>query len=167
VVYDGRPFEGTDVRIDPGGEILLRGPTLMRGYRFDREGTAAALTKDGWLRTGDAGRLDRNGVLHVDGRLDDLIVSGGEKVWPAEVEAALRDHPGVADVAVVGRPDPEWGERVVAFVVPSDRAGAPTLEDLRGFLAGLLPRYAAPRELVTVPELPRTATGKLRRSALA
>lgn len=166
VVYDGRPLPGTEVRVSDEGEIQLRGPTLMLGYRSEPGLSAAALTPDGWLRTGDAGELDRDGRLHVLGRADDLINTGGEKVWPRQVEAVLAEQPKVADVAVGGRPDPEWGERVVAWVVPTDPAAPPTLAELRDAVARRLPRYAAPRELVLVRALPRTPLGKLRRSAL-
>lgn len=166
VVYDGRPLPGTELRLSDEGEIQLRGPTLMLGYRSDPALSAAALTPDGWLRTGDAGEIDRDGRLHVLGRADDLINTGGEKVWPRQVEAVLAEQPKVADVAVGGRPDPEWGERVVAWVVPTDPAAPPTLAELRDAVARLLPRYAAPRELVLVQALPRTSLGKLRRSAL-
>ncbi len=168
IVYAGRPLPGTEVRIDPEGGIQLRGPTLMLGYRGDPGGTDRAFTSDGWLRAGDAGRIDGDGRLHVVGRLDDLINSGGEKVWPNEVEAALRDHPGVVDVAVVGRPDPEWGQRVVAFVVPTDPGSPPTLEELRNHAVRTIPRHKAPREMVLVADaLPRTSSGKVRRAALA
>jgi len=163
VVYDGMPLPGVTVRIGGGGEIQLGGPTLLRGYR-DRSG--AGLTPDGWLPTGDGGSLDVEGRLHVHGRLDDLIVSGGENVWPGEVEAALRSHPAVADCAVFGRPDPSWGERVVAAVVPRDPAAPPTLEALRDHVGAVLGRHQAPRELVLVESLPRTALGKLRRGGL-
>ena len=166
VVYDGVPLPGTEMRIDPEGGIELRGPTLMRGYRFDTEGGAAAFTQDGWLRPGDAGEIDREGRLHVVGRFDDLINTGGEKVWPDEVEAALREHPGVRDVAAGGRFDPEWGQRVAVWVVPADPADPPSLEELRAFAARTLPRYAAPRELTLAERLPRTPSGKLRRAAL-
>jgi O-succinylbenzoic acid--CoA ligase len=100
----------------------------------------------------------------VFGRRGDLIVTGGENVWPEAVEAVLRTHPAVGEVAVAGRPDPEWGARVVAYVVPAD--AAPRLEDLRAHVKTSLPAFAAPRELVLVRELPRTALGKIRRSAL-
>jgi len=106
VVYEGLPLAGTQMRIDTDGGIQLKGPTLMLGYRFDDEATASAFTPDGWLRPGDAGEIDREGRLHVVGRIDDLINTGGEKVWPHEVEAALRDHPQVAEVAAGGRLDP-------------------------------------------------------------
>jgi O-succinylbenzoic acid--CoA ligase len=138
----------------------------MRGYRFDPRATAAALTEDGWLRTGDAGEIDAEGRLHVVGRFDDLINTGGEKVWPDEVEAVLREHPAVREVAAGGRPDPEWGQRVAVWVVPADPSAPPSLEELRAFVARTLPRHAAPRELTLAERLPRTASGKLRRAAL-
>ncbi|HXF37826.1 MAG TPA: AMP-dependent synthetase, partial [Actinomycetota bacterium] len=166
VVYDGRPLPGTEVRIGEGSEVLLRGPTLMRGYLRDPAGTAAAL-RGGWLRTGDAGHLGADGLLVVRGRLDEAIGTGGERVWPQEVEAALADHPGVAEVVVAGRPDPTWGERVVAFVVPRDPSRPPSLQDLRDHAARRLARFKLPRELVLVGSVPRTASGKVRRGALA
>jgi O-succinylbenzoic acid--CoA ligase len=166
IVYDGRPLPGTEVRLDAEGAIELRGPTLMLGYRFDENGTRRAFAPDGWLRSGDAGQIGPDGRIHVIGRLDELINSGGEKVWPQEVERALEDHPKVAEVAVGGRADPEWGERVVAFVVPSDPGDPPTLEELRDHARRRLPRHKLPRELVLVTELPRTGTGKVRRAAL-
>jgi o-succinylbenzoate---CoA ligase len=167
VVYDGVPLGGVAVRLGAGGSIELAGPTLMRGYRLDEKSTAAAFTPDGWLRTGDAGAFDADGRLVVAGRIDDAIVSGGETIWPAAVEDVLRGHPAIGDVAVAGRPDPEWGSRVVAFVVPADPAAAvPSLEEAREFVAESLPRYAAPRELVRVELIPRTASGKVRRSQL-
>ena len=103
----GRPLPGARVETDTGGEILVRGPMVAPG----------ALAADGLLHTGDVGRFDRQGRLHVEGRIRELIVTGGEKVAPAAVEAALTAHPSVADAAVAGRPDPEWGEAVTAFVV--------------------------------------------------
>lgn len=165
VVYDGRPLERIEIRIGDAG-IELRGPTLMRGYRLDPKRTAAAFSADGWLRTGDAGEIDASGVLQVSGRLDDLINSGGEKVWPHEVETALATHGGVQDVAIVGAPDPEWGQRVVAFVVPRDRARPPTLEELRDHVSATIARFKAPHELVLVDSLPRTPSGKVSRIAL-
>jgi O-succinylbenzoic acid--CoA ligase len=168
VVYDGRPLPGTEVRIDGEGGIQLRGPTVMRGYLDDPKATARAFVDGGWLRAEDAGWIDGQGRLRVAGRLDDLINTGGEKVWPAEVEAVLHDHPGIADVAIVGRPDPEWGQRVVAYLVPADPTAPPSLEALRDHVALSLPRHMAPRQLILVPEgLPRTASGKVRRAALA
>lgn len=166
VVYDGRPLPGVRVRTGEAGAIEIAGPTLMTGYRFDPAATAAAFSGDGWLRTRDAGALDGEGRLHVLGRLDEVIVSGGEKIWPQEVEEALGSHPKVADVAVAGRPDPRWGSRVVAFVVPTDPASPPSLEEVRDFASLRIARFRAPREVVVVAQLPRTPTGKVRRSAL-
>jgi o-succinylbenzoate---CoA ligase len=167
VVYDGIPFERTGVRLGAGGEIELQGPTLMQGYRHDPAATAAAFTHDGWLRTGDLGSLvGEPPALTVEGRVGDVIRTGAEKVWPREVERALADHPAVGDVAVAGRPDPEWGERVVAFVVPRLADAPPTLSALRDHAAGRLARFKLPKELVLVAELPRTASGKVRRPGL-
>ena len=157
-VYDGLPFAGVDLRLAPGGEILVRGPVLLRAYRSGIDPKQPG----GWLPTGDAGSFDPAGRLHVDGRLRDLIISGGENVWPAAVERVLGRHPRVRDVAVGGRPDPEWGERVVAWVVATDASDPPRLEDLRARVKGELAAYAAPRELVIVDELPRTRSGKVR-----
>lgn len=162
VVYDGVPLPGTEVDVGPGGAIGLRGPWLARGRRGP-DGTVTPVTdEDGWLRTGDIGTW-RHGRLHVQGRADDLIVTGGENVWPAPVEAALGSHPKVRAVAVAGRPDPEWGSRVVALVEPADPSDPPTLDDLRAHVRATLPAYAAPKELVLVDALPRTALGKIRR----
>lgn len=165
VVYDGRPFTDTLVRLGGGGTIELRGPTLMDGYHAEPQATAAAFSTDGWLRTGDVGRFD-DGVLTVVGRAGDAIRTGAETVWPDEVESVLGTHPGVADVAVAGRPDPEWGERVEAWIVPSDPSMPPTLEALRRHCRESLAGFKAPRGLHVVDGLPRTAGGKLRRSAL-
>jgi O-succinylbenzoic acid--CoA ligase len=162
VVYEGLPLPGVQVRIDAEGGIELSGPMLMLGYRFDAESTARAFTPDGWLRPGDAGEIDPDGRLHVIGRVDDLINSGGEKVWPGEVEAVLRTHPKVAEVLVRGRLDPEWGQRVVAWVVPVHPADPPTLDELRVHAARTLPRHKAPREVVLIETLPRTGVGKPR-----
>jgi O-succinylbenzoic acid--CoA ligase len=166
VVYDGLPLPSVEMRVNEDGGIELRGPMLMLGYRFEPEETKRAFTDDGWLRPGDAGEIDAEGHLHVVGRIDDLINSGGEKVWPQEVESALREHPSVAEVGVGGRLDAEWGQRVVAFVVPVDAARPPTLDELRDFAAVRIGRHKAPRELVLVDELPHSFSGKLRRRAL-
>ncbi len=163
VVYDGVPLDGVEVAIDPAtSEIRIRGPMLLRGYR---DGTSP-LDSAGWLATGDAGRVDRHGLLHVDGRLDDMIVTGGENVWPDPVEAALATHEGVREVAVAGRPDPEWGQRVVAWVVPVDRSAPPGLSELRAVVAERLAPFAAPRQIVLMEALPRTSIGKVQRHRL-
>jgi O-succinylbenzoic acid--CoA ligase len=165
-VYDGVPLDGMAVRLDPEGLIEVSGPMLMEGYRLDPGATGAAFTTDGWLRTGDLGEIDGEGRLQVRGRADHLIRSGAEKVWPEEVERVLARHPKVADVAVAGRPDPEWGTHVCAFVVPATIDDPPSLEELRAFGAERLVRYKLPREIQLVPAIPRTATGKVRRAAL-
>jgi O-succinylbenzoic acid--CoA ligase len=166
VVYNGTPFEGTDVRIGDGGVIEVRGPTLMEGYRLDPAATAAAFTLDGWLRTADVGSLEPDGTLFVHGRADDAIRTGAETVWPGEVEEVLRRHAKVAEVAVAGRPDPEWGRHVAAWVVPVDPADPPSLEELRDLARDHLAGFKAPRELIAVRSLPRTSSGKLRRTEL-
>jgi len=123
--------------------------------------------RGGWLATGDAGHLDEGGRLVVHGRLAEVVVTGAEKVWPNSVEAVLASHRGVAEVAVWKRPDPEWGERVVAWVVPTDPAHPPTLDELADLVGDRLARWAAPKELVLVDALPRTPSGKVRRTALS
>ncbi len=162
VVYDGRPLAGVEARaLD--GELRLRGPMLLRAYRDGWDPKDAG----GWMATGDAGSVGDDGTVRVVGRIDEVIVTGGEKVWPAPVEAVLAGHLGVREVAVVGRPDREWGQRVVAVVVAHDAGAPPTLDELRDRVKQHLPAYAAPRELVVVEALPRTALGKLRRVGLA
>lgn len=177
IVHNGHPLDGVDVRLGPAaggpgedavGEILVRAPMLMRGYRLWPEGTAAAVDADGWYRTGDLGRFDPEGGgrLRVVDRLGDVVNTGGVKVSPTEVERVLAGHPAVADVCVAGRPDPDWGERVVAFVVPAEPAAPPPLEDLRAFARRELPAAKLPREVVVVPAIPRTAGGKALRRLL-
>lgn len=162
-VYDGRPLDGVEVRTGEGIEI--RGPVLALGYRGDPAATASAFV-DGWFRTRDAGSLTDDGLLTVHGRLDDVVVTGGVNVAPQAVEAALRAHPFVADAVAFGRPDDEWGARVVAAVVPS--AGAlPELADLRPWVAERLGAAAAPRELHLVDSIPLLHTGKPDRAAVA
>lgn len=165
VVYDEVAFAGTRVRIGEGGAIELRGPTLFDGYRGDPPATAGAFTTDGWLRTGDLGSIE-DGRLLVHGRADDAIRTGAETVWPDEVEAVLATHPKVADVAVAGRPDPEWGRHVAAWVVPADPFAPPTLDELRVHSRESLAGFKAPRELILVDALPRTPSGKIRRREL-
>jgi acyl-CoA synthetase (AMP-forming)/AMP-acid ligase II len=161
----GRASPGVEVRLDPdSGEILVRAPQVMAGYWEDEPATAAALA-GGWLHTGDAGRLDDDGLLTVVDRLKDVIVSGGENVASREVEAVLHAHPDVADVAVVGIGDERWGERVTAAVVrrPGTTVTADELVALsRAHLAG----YKTPRAVVFVDELPRNAAGKVLKQQL-
>jgi len=161
VVYDGMPLAGVDVRID-NGEILVKGPMLLRSYRDGSDPRDEA----GWLATGDMGTLDAEGRLVVTGRKHDLIISGGENISPEVVEYRLRDHPAVADVAIVGRPDPEWGQIVVALVVPVPAQPPPDLQLLRSFVSEQLPTFMAPRAVEYREHLPRTSLGKLRRGDL-
>jgi O-succinylbenzoic acid--CoA ligase len=135
---------------------------LLRCYR---DGTTP-LDADGWLHTGDLGHWLPDGRLHVEGRRGDLVITGGENVWPDAVEAVIERHPAVAEVAVAGVPDEEWGQRVVAWVVPTDPAAPPSLQDLRAFASSLLPAFCAPKELHLVSTLPRTALGKVQRHRL-
>jgi o-succinylbenzoate---CoA ligase len=164
VVHDGHPLEGVELAIARSGEIMLRGPMVLRRYRRDPAATLSAL-RGGWLRTADLGRIGPGG-LQVLGRRDDLVITGGVSVHPAEVEAVLARHPGVADVAVGPAPDPEWGQRLVAYVVPLDRSLPPSLPALRAFARERLAAPKAPRELVLVDGLPRTASGKILRRRL-
>ncbi len=150
----GRPLLTTHLRIQEG-EILVQGPTVAPG----------TADQDGWLHTGDLGRIDDDGFLYVTGRLGEMIVSGGENVVPTEVEEMLLRHPGVADAAVVGRADAEWQEAVTAVVVPVNGAGV-TAEDLRSHCASGLAGYKVPKRIEFVAELPRTASGKLMRRRL-
>ncbi len=170
VVYGHVPLPGITIRVDTQGQIRVGGPTLARGRRWADGSVTSVTDADGWLATGDLGRWDdRGSVRHlvVDGRADDLIVTGGENVWPQPVEAVLESHPLVAEAAVFGRADPEWGTRVVASVVATDPSIPPTLDQIRSHVKHHLPAFAAPRELLVVRSLPRTAIGKLRRGNLA
>ena len=160
VVHDGHPLAGVELSIGDRSEILVHAPMVMKGYRLALQETEAAFTADGRLRTGDAGEIDAGGRLRVVDRLRDLIITGGVNVGPSEVEAVLALHPAVADVCVVGAPDPEWGERVVAHVVPRDQAAPPRLAELRAFAAERLSAAKLPREVVVTDSIPRSAGGK-------
>lgn len=160
VVHDGHPLDGVELGLGDRDEILVRAPMVMRGYRLDPEQTEAAFTSDGWLRTGDAGTFDARGRLRVVDRLRDLVITGGVNVSPSEVEAVLAEHPQVADVCVAGAPDPEWGERVVAHIVPRNPSAPPGLADLRAFAGERLSAPKLPREVVLTDAIPRTPGGK-------
>ena len=159
-VYDGYPLDGVEVAVGEDGRIRLRGPMLFAGYDGDPAATGEVL-RDGWFLTADAGRLDDDGRLHVLGRLDDVVVSGGVNVPTPAVAARLREHPDVHDAAVVGVPDDEWGHRVVAFVV-----GTLDSEEARAWVGEVHPRSWAPRALVSVEALPLLPNGKVDRVAL-
>ncbi len=151
----GRTLEGAELRIDDNGEILVRGAMVARG----------ALAGDGWLHTGDLGRLDAGGLLYVEGRLKELIVSGGENVAPVAVERVLAEHPAVADAGVRGVGDPEWGELVVAWLVARDGADL-DIAALDAFARARLAPHEVPKRYVVVDRLPRNAAGKLLRREL-
>ncbi len=148
-----RPLPGVDLRIAPDGEILVRGPIVAPG----------AVADDGWLHTGDLGELDVQGRVSLTGRAKDLIVTGGENVMPGEIEEALLAHPAVADAGVAGISDPEWGERVVAFVVLSAPA---TADELIAHCRTLVAGFKVPKQIHPLTELPRNAAGKLLRTSL-
>ena len=159
-VYDGHPLDGVAVAIGADGRIRIGGPTLFDGYDGDPTLTAETLV-EGWFLTSDAGRLDEDGRLQVLGRLDDVVISGGVNVPLPAVAARLREHPDVGAVEVLGVDDPEWGHRVVAFVV-----GDPDLAELRDWVGERHPRSWAPRQVVALDALPLLANGKVDRLAL-
>jgi fatty-acyl-CoA synthase len=142
------------------GEVCYRGPNLMKGYWRRPEATAAAIDGEGWFHTGDVGYLDEDGFLYIADRVKDMVITGGENVYPAEVESVLYEHPGVADVAVIGLPDERWGEAVVAVVAPHEGADL-TLDDLRDFAGERLARYKLPTRIEVVDALPRNPAGKV------
>jgi O-succinylbenzoic acid--CoA ligase len=160
----GRPLAGVEVRVGEDGEILARGATLASDYVPPGEDL---LDADGWLHTGDLGRLDADSDLWVTGRRSDRIVSGGVTVDAVEVEEALRAYPAVRDAAVVGLPDPEWGERVAAWVEPAAGGEEPSAEELGGWLRERLAPAKLPRVIRVAPGLPRNANGKVDRAAVA
>jgi len=161
----GPPAPGVDLRLSDAGEVCVRSAYLMDGYFEDPDASAGAL-ENGWYRTGDLGALDEEGYLSITGRLREVIRTGGETVSPSEVERALAGCPGVVEIAVVGVPDPKWGEVVCAVAVAA--AGAsPSLEDLQRHCEGRLAAFKKPRRLEYVDALPRTpATGQIQRTLL-
>jgi fatty-acyl-CoA synthase len=170
----GHPAVHCDVRVvgdgdralasGESGEILVRGANVMSGYWNAAAETARALA-GGWFHTGDIGHIDGDGLLWVDGRLKDMIISGGENIYPAEIESVLAECADIAEVAIVGRPDDTWGEVVVAAIVL--REGRAIAEaEVRALLHGRIARYKHPREIVFLDALPRSALGKLRRDEL-
>jgi fatty-acyl-CoA synthase len=142
------------------GEVITRGPNIMKGYWNQPDATAAAIDSEGWFHTGDIGYLDADGFLFIADRLKDMVITGGENVYPAEVESALYDHPAIAEIAVIGLPDDKWGEAVVAIVSLKHDA-ALELQELRDFATDRLARYKLPRRLEIVGALPRNPAGKV------
>ena len=162
----GIPQPGVEVRLTGDGEVCMRSPFLMDGYFDDPAATAGAL-RNGWYHTGDLGALDDEGYLSIVGRARDVIRSGGETIAPPEVERVLAAHPAVAEVAVVGVPDPQWGEIVTAVVVARAGAMAPDAAALRAFCEGRLAPFKQPRRVAVVDALPRTpATGQVQRTLI-
>lgn len=153
---DNRPV--TEPRVH--GEVCTRGPNVMKGYWQRPEATAAAIDVEGWFHTGDVGYLDEEGFLYIADRVKDMVITGGENVYPAEVEGVLHECPGVADVAVIGLPDERWGEKVVAVVVP-DAGADVTLEGIRAYAGERLARYKLPTQVETIDVLPRNPAGKI------
>ncbi|MHB8273189.1 MAG: o-succinylbenzoate--CoA ligase [Dermatophilaceae bacterium] len=169
-VYDGKPLDVSLVQLEEDGRIRLGGATLAQGYLGEPALTATVFVVDDadrrWFRTDDVGHLDDRGALVVDGRIDDLINTGGLKVTPRLVEEALAGLDAIAEAVVVGSPDPEWGEVVSAAVVATHGSPPPTLDDVRARLRGILPDHALPRRLATLPELPLRGPGKHDRAAV-
>ena len=164
VVYNGLPLDNVEIKI-VDGEILLRCPMLMRAYRDDQ----TTSLEDDWYATGDIGEIDNNGKLSVYGRQTDMIITGGENVWPSVVENSLASHPLVNQVVVRGMPDTTWGQRVIAYVVLNESIRTPEaalLSDLRDHVKQTLPAFCAPQQIVVLAEIPRTSLGKVDVQAL-
>ena len=164
VVYNGQPLDNVEIKI-VDDEIFLRCAMLMRAYRDDQ----TISREDGWYATGDLGEIDDNGKLSVYGRKTDLIITGGENVWPSVVEDSLNSHPIVNQVVVRGMPDAVWGQRVVAYVVLNDSnqtSEVKLLSDIREHVKQTLPAFCAPQQIVVLSEIPRTSLGKVDIQAL-
>jgi len=165
-VYGGYPLDGVELRATANGEIEIRADLLLRAYRT-LDGEVDPFRPDGWFPTGDLGRIDPDGRLWIDGRAGDMIITGGENVWPHRTERILESHPAIAEAAVIGRPDSDWGHRVAAVVVlQPGNANDPDLAEVRELVQAQLPSWYAPKELQVVDALPKTALGKIRKSEL-
>jgi fatty-acyl-CoA synthase len=158
----GKPYPFVDVRLSEDDELQVRGPNVFPGYWRNPEATADAFTADGWLRTGDVAACDDDGFYRIRGRLKDMYISGGENVYPAEVEAVLHEHPHVVDAAVVGVADEQWGETGVAFVV----ADGVSEEELVAWCGTLLAKFKVPQSVRFVGEIPRNGLGKIQKQDL-
>lgn len=157
--------EGNPVQLETDGEIWVRGPNVMKGYYHDPDATRQVVTPDGWFKTGDGGRIDEQGFVTITGRLKELIIVGGENVYPREIEAVFEAHPAVAEVAVIGAPDPSRGEVPVAFVICREGKSASEIE-LREHARGLLAGYKVPRQVRICEDLPKGPTGKILKRSL-
>jgi long-chain acyl-CoA synthetase len=142
------------------GEICILGPNIMNGYLDNPEETRAVFWDDGWFRSGDIGVMDADGYVFIVDRLKDMIITGGENVYPREVEEQLYTRPEVEECAVIGLPDREWGERVAAFIVPK-RGRSIVPEEIKAFLKSCLSPFKVPKEYVSVTELPKSPAGKI------
>jgi fatty-acyl-CoA synthase len=161
--WAGKPYPHVDVSLSDEAELLVKGPNVFAGYWRNDAATRAAFTADGWLRTGDIAERDDEGNYRIMGRLKDLVISGGENVYPAEVEAVLHDHPAVVEAAVVGKPDERWGEVCLAFVVLREPASE---EQLIAHCGERLARFKVPREIRFVDALPRSGMNKVLKDEL-
>jgi fatty-acyl-CoA synthase len=168
----GRPMLFTQARLEPAaqagaedgvGELCLRGPHIAKGYWNQPDATAAAFDAEGWLHTGDLARVDEEGFYSIAGRLKEMLISGGVNIYPAEIEAALLDHPAIAAAAVVAMADPQWGEVPAAFVVARSPV---TAGEITTFLAARLARYKLPKRIEFLTDLPRTSSGKIAKKEL-
>jgi len=160
IVLDDDVVRGAEIKI-VDDEIFVRGPMLFRGYRDNPD----VFSQDGWFATGDTGALT-NGVLNVHGRRGDMIITGGENVWPAPLEARLSMLPSVQQIAIIGRDDPEWGQKVTAVVVPANASNPPTLEELRASIKEVFPAFCAPKAIELRTDLPTSPLGKVLRRQL-
>jgi fatty-acyl-CoA synthase len=160
--FAGKPYPFVDVRLSVESELQVKGPNVFVGYWRNPDATAEAFTDDGWLRTGDIAEADDDGCYRIKGRLKDMYISGGENVYPAEVEAVLHEHPQVRDAAVVGVPDERWGECGAAFVV----ADGATEEELVDWCAARLAKFKVPASVRFVDEIPRNSLGKIQKQGL-
>jgi fatty-acyl-CoA synthase len=158
----GKPYPFVDVRLALDEELQVRGPNVFPGYWRNPQATADAFTEDGWLRTGDVAGCDDEGFYRIKGRLKDMYISGGENIYPAEIEAVLHEHPQIADAAVVGVADERWGEVGIAFVVADDTTEDELLEWCRTRLA----RFKVPKSFRFVGEIPRNGMGKVQKQEL-
>jgi fatty-acyl-CoA synthase len=161
----GPPVAGVEVRVTEDGEILLKSPGLFKEYYRNPEATQETMTSDGWFRTGDAGYLDEDGYLFIHDRVKDMIISGGENVYPAEVESAIYGHPAVLEVAVIGVPDEKWGEAVKAVCVPKPGTTIDP-DDVISWARERIAAFKAPKTIDIIEALPRNASGKILRKDL-
>jgi fatty-acyl-CoA synthase len=160
--FAGKPYPFVDVRLSAEDELQVRGPNVFPGYWRNPEATAEAFAEDGWLRTGDVAERDDEGFYRIRGRLKEMYISGGENVYPAEIESVLHEHPDVVDVAVVGVTDDRWGEVGIAFVVADSVTDAELLE----WCGARLARFKVPRSIRFVAEVPRNSLGKIQKQEL-